>query len=213
VLPHPTIAVAPWPDVVLEQFGHDPRSDYVERYFLPIIGPSATVLLRHLAGRFDEQPDGFELELRDVSRCIGVGTNHAPGAPFFRTLDRVISFGFAQLVDDRQLTVRRRMPSLTRRQLLRLPRRLQREHDVWVEQQQAEPQPDHLRRRAGALALSLFELGEDYGATERQLHRWRFHPAIAHEAVQWAAQEHQVRAGARDASNRAWRSTQTDDAA
>ncbi|MEA2497534.1 MAG: hypothetical protein QOJ29_5445, partial [Thermoleophilaceae bacterium] len=40
------------------------------------------------------------------------------------------------------------------------------------------------------LALSLLELGEDLEATERQLQRWRFHPAICHESVQWAWREH-----------------------
>jgi hypothetical protein len=34
-----------------------------------------------------------------------------------------------------------------------------------------------MRNRSRRLALSLLELGEDLEATERQLHRWRFHPA------------------------------------
>jgi len=194
VLPHPTVTIRHWPDQVLDQFGHDPRSNYVERYWLPILGPSSTLLMRFLAARFDEEPDAFELNLREASRCIGVGINNTPGAPFFRTLERVISFGFGQLIDDRLLVMRSRMPSLTRRQVLRLPRKLQREHDDWVEAQRARPHPEELRRRARALALSLFELGEDYESTERQLHRWKFHPAIAHDAVQWAATEHLTRA-------------------
>ena len=37
---------------------------------------------------------------------------------------------------------------------------------------------------------SLVELGEDAEATERQLHRWRFHPALAHEATRWAVERH-----------------------
>ena len=43
-----------------------------------------------------------------------------------------------------------------------------------------------------ALALSLLELGEDTEATERQLHTWRLHPAIAHEAVAWAVERRAV---------------------
>ena len=50
-----------------------------------------------------------------------------------------------------------------------------------------------MRRRARALALSLIELGEDRSGTERQLHLWRFHPAVAHEAVRWAVAEHAAR--------------------
>jgi hypothetical protein len=43
-----------------------------------------------------------------------------------------------------------------------------------------------LQDRARHLALSLLELGEDGPATERQLNRWRFHPAMASEATTWA---------------------------
>ena len=37
----------------------------------------------------------------------------------------------------------------------------------------------------------LHELGEDAESTERQLHRWRFHPGIAREATAWAWRRHQ----------------------
>lgn len=190
VLPTATIAIRPWGDPVLEQFGHDPRSVYVERYWLAILGPTATWLMRHLAYRFDEEPNGFLLDLEDTSRAIGVGTKQLPGAVFVRILERVISFGFAQLIDDTTLVVRRHMPSLTRRQIQRLPRAHQRAHDRDQASQRDRVHPDQARRRARALALSLFELGEDYEATERQLHHWSFHPAITHDAVRWAHAEH-----------------------
>src|SRR5205085_10417841 len=36
------------------------------------------------------------------------------------------------------------------------------------------------------------ELGEDLEATERQLLRWRFHPALAREAAAWAWDRHRA---------------------
>jgi hypothetical protein len=50
-----------------------------------------------------------------------------------------------------------------------------------------------MRDRARQLALSLVELGEDGAGTERQLHRWRFHPALASEATAWALDRHATR--------------------
>ena len=47
--------------------------------------------------------------------------------------------------------------------------------------------------RARRLALSLVESGEGYDDAERQLHRWKFHPAVAHDAVKWAHAEHLAR--------------------
>src|SRR5688572_3024262 len=46
-----------------EPDGHDPRSPYVERFWLGVLGPSTTWLLRCLAYGFDGQPDGFDLDL------------------------------------------------------------------------------------------------------------------------------------------------------
>ena len=45
VVPIPTtatLAVRPWPDPVIDALGHDPRSAYVEQYWLGILGPSST---------------------------------------------------------------------------------------------------------------------------------------------------------------------------
>ena len=45
VVPIPTtatLAVRPWPDPVIDALGHDPRSAYVEQYWLGILGPPTT---------------------------------------------------------------------------------------------------------------------------------------------------------------------------
>ena len=44
-----TITILAWHDEVGDALGHDPRSDYVERFWLSILGPSTTWLLRSLA--------------------------------------------------------------------------------------------------------------------------------------------------------------------
>jgi hypothetical protein len=67
----------------------------------------------------------------------------------------------------------------------RLPDGLRAEHERW-QARSANEEAEALRRRARALAASLLDLGEDVEAAERQLHRWRFHPAIAHDAIRWA---------------------------
>src|SRR5258708_8672727 len=40
------LEIRPWPDELLDTLGHDPRSLYVERFWLGILGPSTTWLLR-----------------------------------------------------------------------------------------------------------------------------------------------------------------------
>ena len=44
-----TLDIEPWPDQVIDQLGHDPRSLYVERFWLGILGPSTILLPTSLA--------------------------------------------------------------------------------------------------------------------------------------------------------------------
>jgi hypothetical protein len=53
-----TLTIVPWPEPIIDTLGHDPRSLYVETFWLPILGPTAVLLLRHLATRLEETPRG-----------------------------------------------------------------------------------------------------------------------------------------------------------
>jgi hypothetical protein len=184
--PIATLTVEAWPDPVIDEVGHDVRSLYVERFWLGLLGPSATWLLRRLVGRLDERPDGYPLDLALTAAELGLGTRSGRHSPFFRSIDRCCRFGAAQQVGEHTLRVRRKLPPLNRAQITRLPLPLQHAHTAWVEGPGTNLPVDQLRERARGLALSLLELGEDVETTERQLHTWRLHPALAHEAVAWA---------------------------
>src|SRR5690349_17318456 len=69
-LPFDSLIVLPWPDPVVDAVGHDPRSPYVEHFWLGILGPSTTWLLRRMAAQFDTQPDGFELDLHETAGAL-----------------------------------------------------------------------------------------------------------------------------------------------
>ena len=43
------LTVRPWPDSVIDQVGHDPRSSYVERFWLGVLGPSTLRLCVELS--------------------------------------------------------------------------------------------------------------------------------------------------------------------
>jgi len=190
--PLETLTVRPWVDEVIDTVGHEVRSPYVEQFWLGLLGPSSTWLLRRLVARFDAEPDGYELDLAVTATAIGLGGRSGRHSPFLRSIDRCCRFGAAQQVDASTLRVRRKLPPLTRSQLARLPLELQEAHAAWADPPAPSLAVDELRERARGLALSLLELGEDTEATERQLHRWRLHPAIAHEAVAWAVDHRQV---------------------
>jgi hypothetical protein len=191
--PIATLEVRAWPDVVIDEVGHDVHSAYVERFWLGVLGPSATWLLRRLVAGLEADPDGFELDLALAASELGLGGRSGRHSPFFRTIERCGRFGATQLVGDHTIRVRRKLPPLTRLQIARLPEPVQRAHQSWQDVPPPADVPvEQLKERARGLALSLLELGEAPEATERQLHRWRLHPAIAHEAVGWARRHRSV---------------------
>ena len=203
-VPSPTassLTIRPWPDEVIDALGHDPRSRYVETYWLGILGPSTTWLLRRLVAGLEASPAGFELPLADTARCLGLGDKGGRHSPFMRALTRLVQFGLAQPHGDLELAVRRKVPPLNRRQVQRLPAGLQAEHKALQDADLRSP-AEGLRRRGRQLALSLLELGEDLEAAERQLLRWRYHPALARESAAWAWDRHHraKRAGDAEAS-------------
>jgi hypothetical protein len=186
------LTVSPWPDDVIESLGFDARSPYVERFWLGVLGPSTTWLLRRIAAGFDREPDGFELSLSQTAQALGLGDRGGRHSPFLRTVNRVIQFDLAQVAGPAELAVRRKLPPLSRRQTSRLSPALQAAHQQWQAEQLLEPPAEAQRRRGRQLALSLLELGEDWEAAERQLLRWRYHPALARDAVAWAVEAHRM---------------------
>lgn len=134
-----TLVIRPWWDPALATSGHDPRSEYVERFWLGVIGPSAVMLVRRLARGLAEHPSGFSIALPDTARAIGLGGGTGRSAPITRTIDRCCMFGAMRRSDEHTLDVRTHLPYLSRRQLDRLPLAVRNSHESWQAAQLAPP--------------------------------------------------------------------------
>lgn len=186
-----TLTIKPWNDPVIDTVGHDPRSLYVETFWLPTLGPTALLLLRHLAARFDDHPTGIELPVSEASQALGLGDREGNSSPIVRSLFRLEQFDLA-CSDPHSSTVavRRNLPPVNRRHVRRLPAHLQAAHDDWAEARLAEEPLAEARRRARRLALALLEQGDDADHVERVLYTTGFHPSVCHDAARWAWQRH-----------------------
>jgi hypothetical protein len=123
-----SLVVQAWWDPDLALRGFDPRSAYVERFWLPLIGPSTLLLLRRFARGLELRPAGFRVSLAETARALGLGAGTGRQAPINRTVDRACTYGLARRSGPDTLLVRTHLPPLTRRQVDRLPPLLQRSH-------------------------------------------------------------------------------------
>ena len=180
-----TMGIVPWLDPVADPHGVHPCSRYVELYWLGIIGPSTTWLLRRLSYGLEVHRDGFELDLSETARSLGLGERMGKNSPFRRALLRLCTFELARAHGPGSMAVRTRNPPLPLRHLCRLPESLQASHRRWLVEHQL-PEPEQMRRRARRLAVGLWSEGRTREDVERQLGAWQFHPAVAFRAAEEA---------------------------
>lgn len=120
---HDALPVVSWRDGE----GVDPRSAYVETYWLSILGPSSVLALRRMTDWLEDNPSGIVVGLEDLAQSLGLGHGTGRHAPVVRTLDRLIGFGIAQIAWD-AYAVRSAVPPLTSRLANRLPAYLAERH-------------------------------------------------------------------------------------
>ncbi len=129
--PETHLHVEPWIDPLVDALGHDPRSQYVEQYWVAILGPSATLLIRRLAAQLDVAKTGFVIEPSQWAVEMGLGVRGGKNSPFWRSLDRLARFGATRRAG-KHLAVRRKLPPLTLRQTDRLPPALAERHRAYL---------------------------------------------------------------------------------
>lgn len=178
----PRLFVGGWPDAPAEGETHDARSIYVETFWLGILGPSTTFLLRLLAATVERPPHRGVLEVEELARRLGVGHRSGANSPLSRSLQRLQDFGMARH-DGQALLVRRLVPTLSERQVAHLPEGLRAMHGERVS---PGASADASVQRARRLALSLVRVGEDPGAVEAQLLTWRVETHLVGPALAWA---------------------------
>ncbi len=175
----PTLVVLPWHDPVVDAVGYDARSAYVELFWLGILGPTSTWLLRRLVTGLDAYPEGYLLDLAETANALGLSLTAGVHSPFGKALNRLVMFGVAHETA-RGIAVRRQIPPLAQRQLRKLPVHLQEAHTDWVSRR--SPDPAQLAR-AVELAAAMLRVGDEPHQLERQLLSIGIPPREAVEAV------------------------------
>ena len=161
-----TLTVTPWADPVIDTLGHDPRSPYVERFWLGILGPSHHLAAAPAGGR--PRAPARRLRARRSPRPPGA-SGSAPGAGATRRSCARSPAAASSAWPARRRRRAGRAPQAAAAQppAGRPParRRCSEAHQRLAGAASCARRPDDRdRRRARRLALSLLELGEDVEA-------------------------------------------------
>lgn len=178
-----SIVVRPWLDPVVDDHGFDPRSRYVEEFWLGVLGPTATWLIRRLVAGLERSPQGYDLDLNATAQAMGLSYTTGRSSPFSKALQRCVMFGLAHPIDG-GLAVRRRVPPISFRHLRRMPESVQAEHAHWLH---TAIGADELNR-AHRLATTMLEFGDDASEIEHHLVALGVSDAVAAEVADNAAQ-------------------------
>lgn len=176
--PETTAMIRPWIDPVIDDDGFDPRSRYVELFWLGVLGPTATWLLRRLVAGLEQSPDGYEIDFSTTARAMGLSYRVGRSSPFSKAVQRCVMFGLAHPIEN-GLAVRRRLPPISARHLQRMPEDVRAAHDAW---QQTSITYDELSR-AHQLAHLLSQTGDDTILIEHRLIAVGVRDAVAAEAA------------------------------
>ncbi len=173
-----------WRDVNIESLGYDARSSYVEKFWLPFLGPSTVFTARRLTEMLENEQYGFSIDLQDLSLMLGLGPNINKQSSIQKTLNRLLIFELARIMPSKAVSIRLKLPPLPHRYINRLPQVMQDLHE-----KEAHEGPENAlanaKTRARSLALALSKLGHERSAIEKQLISWRFHPSVCYETLKW----------------------------
>lgn len=172
------LVVRAWNDPLVDEGGHDPRSRYVEQFWLGVLGPTATWLLRRLVAGLEHSPEGYEIDLERTAREMGMSYRAGRASPFAKAMQRCTMFGLAHQTSD-GIAVRRKVPVVAQRHLRRMPDAVRAAHERWV---RTVIEVDELSR-AHRLALAMMESGDDIATIEHRLVAVGVSDAVAAEVA------------------------------
>lgn len=113
----PTITCRPIFDEI-NPITYDPRHPYVEQEWLPIVGPTTYVLMRHLATRLETDPEGFTLHMADCAHALGLGTSVSRTSMVIKAFCRLVNYKAAHPLDpEHELGIVTRLPPVGRRRV------------------------------------------------------------------------------------------------
>lgn len=122
------LTVFPWPESADAGDRFPVRHPYVEAFYAPSLGPTATLLLRRFGLGLAVHPTGYHLDVDYLAAALGLGAGRGRHSPLVRSLDRLVWMRSALWVDVDTMAVRTVLPRAAAGMVAKMPPQLQAEH-------------------------------------------------------------------------------------
>jgi hypothetical protein len=116
------------PDPRVHRAGFGLDHPYLERCWLPVLGPTSVLLLRRMPTLWQRDP-AIGVPVDELASVLGLGRGTGRHSPVWRTVDRLARFGFANRLAENELEVYTEAPPLSVRHLAALPPSVRESHD------------------------------------------------------------------------------------
>ena len=117
------------PDPRVQRVGFDLTDPYVEQCWGPVVGPSATLLLRRMQTLWTERVPAT-ITHGELSRTLGLGAGAGANSRLMHSIDRLVRYRLATWHEHGQsLDVYRQAPGLSPHHLERLPEWTRQAHE------------------------------------------------------------------------------------
>ncbi len=125
------ITLTRWVDHTIDTYGFDARSEYVEYFWLPVLGPTATCTLRAFSLILSDWNGSAPVDLVEIAQRMGLSYRAGQSSPFSKALQRLTMFGIAHHTAD-GIAVRTVVPPVSRRQIDKMPPAVSQHHDLII---------------------------------------------------------------------------------
>ncbi len=149
---------------------------YIERFWQPILGPTACGLLNLLALEIliNNQHSTSCVEL---SRRTGTGNREGKASPALKQLKRLGTFGLVKEIAENRYTIYSQIPMLNTNQLSFLTLKERTHHEIWLERITENPLQTQLNK-ATHLIIIMTMMGYSPGNVEMALNNSGLHPCV-----------------------------------
>ena len=109
--------------------GYPIYSDYIDRFYLPLTGPTTIAMIRAIQRASDDlHKPMFTLDVEALTASLGISDKLGSNSRFQRTLDRANAFKLISQIEGPTYLIPSRLPALHRNQTSRLHPEIQASH-------------------------------------------------------------------------------------